>query len=505
MRNLRRFAFLLLLFASSAFSQTANVSGDAQLTGTLTDPSGAGVGSVEIRAKPEDRSSGMIYKATSRTDGEYSVGLSAGKYHVRFVRAPFVERAVDLSFAPGETRKLDLRLELERLSASVVVTAQVEPITSEDSPAPVTVISRTEIKQRQSVSLPELLATQPGVSIARTGPEGGVATLFLDGGNSNFTKVLVDGAPMNDPGGFLNYSNLTLDNVDKVEVVRGAESALYGSDAVSGVIQIFTHRGTTRVPAFDLFAEGGGFSSARGGAQVSGLLGHFDYAAAGAYFQTDGQGPNDSFLNRTFSGNMGWRFTESNQVRLTVRSQSSDAGTPGPTLLQPPNLEASDALQILSANLSWDFHTGAHWEHRLSGTESRTLDVSVDPPFPTSTDAFNRAGWQEQSTYFFRSGSATGGYQYEVENGFPSLLSGEHARRNNQAGYLDARWSPHPRVTVGAGARAEANEQFGTRVVPRTGASLLLRQSPGVWGDTRLRASYGQGIKEPRFDQTSGT
>jgi len=175
MRNLRRFAFLLLLFASSAFSQTANVSGDAQLTGTLTDPSGAGVGSVEITAVSEDRSRGMIYKATSRTDGEYSVGLSAGKYHVRFVRAPFVERAVDLSFAPGETRKLDLRLELERLSASVVVTAQVEPITSEDSPAPVTVISRTEIKQRQSVSLPDLLATQPGVSIARTGPEGGLA------------------------------------------------------------------------------------------------------------------------------------------------------------------------------------------------------------------------------------------------------------------------------------------------------------------------------------------
>ncbi len=138
MRNLRRFAFLLLLFASSAFSQTANVSGDAQLTGTLTDPSGAGVGSVEITAVSEDRSRGMIYKATSRTDGEYSVGLSAGKYHVRFVRAPFIERAFDLSFAPGETRKLDLRLELEKLSAKVIVTAQAEPLPSEDSPTSAT-------------------------------------------------------------------------------------------------------------------------------------------------------------------------------------------------------------------------------------------------------------------------------------------------------------------------------------------------------------------------------
>jgi len=84
---------------------------------------------------------------------------------------------------------------------------------------------------------------------------------------------------VNDPGGFVSFSNLTLDNVDKVEVVHGAESALYGSDAMSGVIQLFTHQGTTRTPSFDLFAEGGSFSSARGGAQVSGLLGAFDYSA----------------------------------------------------------------------------------------------------------------------------------------------------------------------------------------------------------------------------------
>ena len=502
MRNLRRFAFLLLLFASSAFSQTANVSGDAQLTGTLTDPSGAGVGSVEITAKPEDRSSGMIYKATSRTDGEYSVGLSAGKYHVRFVRAPFVERAFDLSFAPGETRTLDLRLELERLSASVVVTAQVEPITSEDSPAPVTVISRTEIKQRQSVSLPELLATQSGVSIARTGPEGGLATLFLDGGNSNFTKVLVDGVPMNDPGGFLNYSNLTLDNVDKVEIVHGAESALYGTDAVSGVIQIFTHRGTTRTPAANLFAEGGSLSSARGGGQLSGRLGDFDYSTAASYFQTDGQGANDGFLNRTVSGNFGYSVSDSDHLRLTVRSNSSFAGTPGPTLQGPPNLAATDALHILSSNLSWDFRAGSHWEHRLSGGETRILDVSADPPFPAFVDQFNRAGLQAQSTYFYRQGIVAGGYSYEVENGFPG---GAHARRNNHAGFLDARYRPHHRVTLNTGAGTEANASFGTRVVPRAGVALALRYGTGFWGDTRFHVFYGLGIKEPALEQSFAT
>ncbi len=86
----------------------------------------------------------------------------------------------------------------------------------------------------------------PGISLAQTGREGGLATLFLDGANSNHTKVLLDGAPINDSGGFIDLSNLMLDNVEKIEVVHGAESALYGSDAMSGVIQIFTKRGETR-------------------------------------------------------------------------------------------------------------------------------------------------------------------------------------------------------------------------------------------------------------------
>src|SRR5207244_8455171 len=102
--------------------------------------------------------------------------------------------------------------------------------------------------------------------------EGGVTSLFLNGGNYNFTKVLVDGTAVNEPGGAIDFSNFTLDNVEKIEVVRGAESALYGSDAMAGVVQVFTHRGTTRRPQLILLAEGGGFSTARGAAQLSGLV-----------------------------------------------------------------------------------------------------------------------------------------------------------------------------------------------------------------------------------------
>ncbi len=140
-------------------------------------------------------------------------------------------------------------------------------------PRRVTILTQEQIEQRVATSLPDLLATQPGFSLGRTGPEGGSASLFLDGGNSNYTKVLVDGVPVNTPGGLIDFSNFTLDNIDKIEIVHGAESALYGSDAMDGVIQIFTHRGTTRIPEFTAFADGGNFDTGRGGAELSGLLG----------------------------------------------------------------------------------------------------------------------------------------------------------------------------------------------------------------------------------------
>jgi len=110
---------------------------------------------------------------------------------------------------------LQVRLALEPLSSKVVVTAQALPLDADASPAPLTILTREQIDQRAATSLPELLATQPGFSLGRTGPEGGQTSLFLDGGNSNYTKVLVDGVPANIPGGLIDFSNFTLDTSTK--------------------------------------------------------------------------------------------------------------------------------------------------------------------------------------------------------------------------------------------------------------------------------------------------
>jgi vitamin B12 transporter len=504
--TLLRIAFLLLAVSVSSFSLPAqNNSPDAHLSGKLTDPSGYGIGNVKVAAQLADEANAPVLSSVSSTDGAYSLVLPPGRYRIHFQHSSFIARDVVLELTASEARALDLRLEIQRVSENVVVTASAQPLEVDRTPAPVDLIGLQEIQQRQAASLPDLLATQTGISLARTGPIGGLTTIFVDGGNSSFTKVLIDGTPVNLPGGDMNFSNLTLDNVDKVELVHGAESALYGSDAMSGVVQIVSHQGSTRIPEASLYVEGGGFSSARAGAQLSGLLGKFDYSAAGSYFHTDGQGVDDSFFNRSIAGNFGYSFSDSNQLRLTVRSNVSFAGTPGQTLFGPnfSDPTAYDDLRQLSGNLSWIFKTSSHWVHRISGMEARFLDTTGFPDFTFfETAQFNRAGLFEQSTYSFHQGAATAGYQYEVENANPNNLSPLHARRNNQAGFLDARWQPLSRLTLSAGARAEANTNFGTRVVPRVGAVYAFRRSQDFVGDTRARISYGQGIEEPTIFQS---
>jgi len=528
-----RVAFLLFVVYIVSFTAKAqNETSNARLFGTLLDSSGAGVGGAHVTAQLEGDATAHNWKTESSPEGSYSLTIPSGRYHVSFDRSPFVPSNFVFNLAPNQQRRLDVNLALERLSASVIVTAQAEPTLANQATASVSTITKEELEARQSVSLPDALLFAPGIAIGRTGPEGGTASVFLNGGNSNFTKVLVDGAPINPPGGAVDFSSLSLDNIDKVEIVRGAESAIYGTDAVSGVIQLFSHRGSTRIPEFSVFGEGGNFSSGRGGAQLSGLLGAFEYSTAASYLHTDGQGPNDDFLNRTLSGNFGYSFGDTNQLRLTLRNNTSSAGIPGQTVFEPPSLFQRYDQHIFSSNARWDFSAGKHWRHEISGGESYTRQHSFNPQqsfFATDPNAFcpqtnpsavptaefcdfvgnsrfkyNRANVSAQSSYLLSNFGVTAGYQYEVENAFLTSINVSHARRNNQAGFLDFRYRPHPRVSLNFGGRAEANANFGTRVVPRAGASFALRYGKGVWGDTLYRVFYGQGIKEPRFDQIFG-
>lgn len=493
--RLRRIAILLAAGVLSVFlalPASIQAQSNATIEGTLTDPSGAAVAGALISAQPLD-SSVSSTETRSGADGKFSVGIAPGRYRLTIKLTSFKSVEQEFTLAKGQTREWNVRLELEQYSANVVITAAVEPATLETTAAPVDVLTREEIDNRQQIWLTPLLASLPGASFSQLGPMGGSTTYFLDGGNSNYTKVLIDGAPVNQPGGLVDISNLTSDGLDKIEVVHGAASALYGSDAMDGVIQIFMHRGSTPTPELILDAEGGTFQTGHGGGQLSGLLGAFDYSADASYIESNGQGPDNYFRDTTLGGNFGWNFSPTDSLRVSIRNNSSDAGQPGQTLLGPEftDLEQSTGLHDFSSDLSWNLSPSENWHYQLSGYETRfwELEESSFGPFQSM---YNRAGMNGQATYLFHNGGATVGYMYEVENG---PTEGRH----NQAGYMETHYQFTPRLTAIAGVRAEDNGFFGTRVVPRVGANYALRYGKGFWGATLVRASWGLGIKEPEI------
>ncbi|MFY9803320.1 MAG: TonB-dependent receptor [Candidatus Acidiferrales bacterium] len=466
----------------------------AAITGTLTDPSGAAIAGARVSAQFLDAPNAPAKETSSAADGAFTLTLAPGRYRVSVQHPAFARAEQEFTLAAGESRVWDVRLELEPMSADVVVSASAEPATIENTAALVNIVTREQIAQRGEIWLTPLTQGIPGVSFSQLGPMGGSTTFFVDGGNSDYTKVLIDGVPVNQPGGLVDFSNFSLDGIDKIEVVHGAASVLYGSDAMTGVLQIFTHHGSTSQPVLELAADGGTFGTGHGTGQLSGLAGAFDYSAGAAYFSSDGQGPDNFFRDTTLWGNFGWKFSDTDTLRLTLRNSSSDAGQPGQTALDPPIFVAgqSSGLHDFSAGLTWDFQTGPNWEHKLSGFESRDNSIDVVPPYGSFPATFNRAGLNEQSSYTFHNGGVSAGYSFEVENGGATA-------RHNQAGYIELHYHFGQRLTLIAGGRVDGNGFYGVRAVPRIGAAYALRYGQGFWGATRLRASYGLGIKEPEL------
>ncbi|HEY7826135.1 MAG TPA: TonB-dependent receptor plug domain-containing protein, partial [Candidatus Acidoferrales bacterium] len=255
-------------------AQATSHSEPAVLDGTLTDPSGAAIAAATVSAEPINAAS-QVASVQTGPDGKFSLQLAPGQYRVTISDAPFERVQREFTLAAGDSQTWDVRLELAALSSNVIVTAAAEPERATSTVSSVDVITAQDISQRQAIFLTPLLASVPGMSFSQLGPVGGSTTFFLDGGNANYTKVLIDGVPVNQPGGLVDFSDMALDGIDKIEVVHGAASALYGSDAMAGVIQIFTHRGTTRQPVVEVEGDGGTFGTGHGSGQLSGLLGSF--------------------------------------------------------------------------------------------------------------------------------------------------------------------------------------------------------------------------------------
>src|SRR5689334_5926559 len=171
--------------------------------------------------------------------------------------------------------------------APVVVTATSTPLTLDRVPASVTVLDGAALRAEGMTHLGDALRLVPGMAVVQSGSYGAPTSLFTRGAQGNYTKVLVDGVPLNDPGGALDLGLVTLDDVERIEIVRGPASVLYGSDAVAGVVQIFTRHGSSRASG-SIDARGGTYASYDVDAGAAIPLGAAHLAVGAGHHRSDG-------------------------------------------------------------------------------------------------------------------------------------------------------------------------------------------------------------------------
>jgi vitamin B12 transporter len=188
---------------------------------------------------------------------------------------------------------------------TMVISATKTPAPRSTLTQAVTVLSGEELRSRGITRVVDALRSVPGASLVQNGSPGSVATLFIRGGESRYTKVLIDGVAVNAPGGFFDFSHLTTDNIERIEIVRGPASVAYGADAVSGVIQIFTKQGRGPL-SVSADARGGTYKTLDGSVEANGANEKSRFSLGAAEHKTDGiLSFNNQYYNGTLSGSAG--------------------------------------------------------------------------------------------------------------------------------------------------------------------------------------------------------
>ena len=518
-----RSLFIFLLF----FLMTPIAASAATLQGTISDPEGAVVPGATVRLLNPQGSE--VAQAVTDERGQFRFhDVAPGTYAIRASLTGFGEATAKVR--DGEN--IHLVLPLAPVHERVVVTATRTAATTSQLGADISVITRSQIVEQDAPLVSDLLQPLPGIAVVRNGAPGGVTSVFVRGGDSDYNKVLLDGIPLNLPGGSFDFSNLSTRGIERIEVVRGANSALFGSDAMTSVIQLFTQRGNpeTKRPHFSFSGEGGKNSTWDARGSVTGASGPFDYSLQGGRFSTDNQVSNDFFHVTPLTANFGLRAGKSTTLRAILMGNFSLAGTPGQTAFGPPITDAWFRRRDGYGAFSIHNQSSSSWDQQLTYTYSRTRQVSIDlgenPPFTPSFDGRTAAfpyydfasnylddEWRDHVSYQSDwNGSPLGGRFGQHVDTFAFDWDGEHgflvdrfaqqpptsARRNN-FGYTFQDQTLWGRFSFGNGVRIDDNGSFGTVVVPRSSVAYLLRSGSDFWGATTLKFNFGLGVKEPSF------
>ena len=518
--------------------------GEGTLAGAVLDPLGARVPGAAVALLGEQ---GAARESTTDAEGAYEfTSLAPGRYQVVATAAGFSPVTSEPAYVGAGSRvSVDVTVQIGPLQQAVVVTAAAADLQQAQTGAPVTVIDRAAIEALNKPDLLEALRLVPGSQVQQTGARGSTTSMFIRGGASSFAKVLIDGIAVNDIGGAFDFSQLQTTGVEQIEVLRQANSVIYGSDALTGVVNITTPRGRTRVPEGTYAVDGGNLGTFNNAASIGGANERVDYFTEYSYFTTDNDVPNNRYRNHTYAARVGLALGGSTDLSGTFRHSDSKTGSPNGFSYYGVSDDSSSASQRTYAGITAQSQWTDRWQSTVQfGSTGQTLSFVNPTPTGEAFDPFGfganflgnevtltgangfsttgraildfggtypstfdsrttRRAVSGQTTYLVGSDiHISGGGRFEREQGFRDPDGEPTATRDNGGLFVEARGSIGGRTYVGAGLGYERNAAFRSATTPRVSVATYLRQPvPGRLGDTKVTFNAGRGIKAPSVFQ----
>ncbi len=536
------FLMLVLLGAAAPASPAAGVSFPADppsavVRGTVTDPAGARVPRARVvLASP----SSVVASAETSAEGEFQFDrVVPGRYELRVAADGFRGDPLAIVATAGEETRVAFDLHVSAFAESVVVSASQVEMPLARAADSVTVLSSRDLQAAQSETVADALRLVPGLTVSRNGGRGAVTSLFPRGGESDYTLVMVDGIKANAFGGGYDFSTLSANQVERIEVVRGPESALFGADAIGAVVHVVTkHTGRPRVEGL---VEGGSFGTARVGAGTWGSRGRWSWGGSAERTASDGYAgiapatgevvSNDDFLSTNAGFSAGWRASNGGDVRGSVRYVSGDRGYPGPYGSNP--IGAYTEVDRLSRGVTSSIQAGGRWTQPFSAggrkvrqtVSANYFDLTSDftSAYGLSASTSSRGTVRSQTDVDLTTSLAlSGGIEALRERATSTFITADQTgplpiRRSVAGLFAEARYQPLAPLTFTAGVRVEhlvrdavpaSSDVFSPRPAlpedarwsanPRISAAFLLAgPRDGRRGWTRIHGAAGTGIRAP--------
>ena len=489
----------LLVFVSAASA--------ADLHGIVLDPSRAAIAGAQVVAMGR---TGVVAEARTSQVGAFELHVPDAAAVRLVVTAPGFETRA----APADLDTIQLEIAAQVDSVRVSGSTLDVPLSEQGNSAGV--ILREEIASRNEPLAADLLRYLPGVSVNQAGPRGASTSLFVRGGDSNFNLVSIDGVPVNAFGGAFDFAHIPTDWLDRVEVIRGPESAVYGSYANTSVVNFVT-RPASEHPSLDVVAEGGSFGERRFAVGGGGTLAGFGISAFASRLDSDGPVANSDYRNQNLSLSLNRAFARQS---LSFRGgfNSHETGEPGPY--------GSDPLGYFMGLDTYSRSKNNFSDYLLRYQADLTPRVRAELTGAFfQNNSYYRSGWGDSFNRDLRGHAdartvvavtrdytTSFGFAYTREDEKNSWITDANyswfpLRRTQQGIYWENRLQVGRRLFLDAGARAEIihtgalAENLGsgrpaitartiTRVNPKVAAAYLLA---GI----RLHASFGTGIRPP--------